>query len=524
MSRAQLEELRAREQRAKLNELRARENAITNSIPASDAPGDVSVQPQKTEIGEPALTVLTAAVAEPVAGLVGMATAPFQGSLQASQNVRDTREALTYRPSSEAGQKSLERLVDFASPAVDALNSAEKFLGDKTLEATESPALAAAATTLPTTMLEIIGFGLGKGAVKGVRGAKQAKEVARISKSIKRSAPTIAQLKAVSRSVYREIDNLDVRVNPDAFDDLVANLQANATKGIDPDVTPKAWKAMKRFEEARGQSLSLTEIDNLREVAKGAAKASEGGDIALGARMVDEIDDFLDNIDGKALKNPSGVDVSARYRVARDLWGRARRSELIGEAFEKARNQASGFENGIRAQFRSILNNKRQSRFFNQNELREMRKVVRGTGKENFFRLLGKFGFNEGSATNMLGGVIGVTGGGLVGGVPGAVAVPVIGQVSRKLAQRMTVGNAEFANTVIRAGKDAQKIVRAYMKHTPKGKRSAAELSELLMSPDIDLSVLPNAEVVDMAKSIALERRAAIAGTVVPFAKEAVNE
>ena len=104
--------------------------------------------------------------------------------------------------------------------------------------------------------------------------------------------------------------------------------------------------------------------------------------------------------------------------------------------------------------------------------------------------MIGRLGFSEGHATGLLGGSIGVLGGSLVGGTVGAVAVPVIGQVSRKLAQRLTRGKAEFADVVVRAGNNAQEIASAYLENTPRAQRSSAELSQLLSRPDIALDNL----------------------------------
>ena len=119
-----------------------------------------------------------------------------------------------------------------------------------------------------------------------------------------------------------------------------------------------------------------------------------------------------------------------------------------------------------------------------------MREVVRGTTGANIAKAIGRFGFSEGHATNIIGGSLGIAGGAALGGAPGAVAVPIIGQVSRKLAQKLTRGKAEFANIVVRAGDNANDIAAAYLSKVPKKARTSAELSELLLRPDIALEKL----------------------------------
>ena len=119
-----------------------------------------------------------------------------------------------------------------------------------------------------------------------------------------------------------------------------------------------------------------------------------------------------------------------------------------------------------------------------------MQQVVRGGTAENLAKMIGRFGFSEGQASNMLMGSLGVAGGAAVGGPAGAVALPLIGQLSRGLAQKLTRKGAEAANQIVRAGNNAENITRAYLKAIPKGEQNAAELSELLLRPEISLKAL----------------------------------
>jgi len=111
-----------------------------------------------------------------------------------------------------------------------------------------------------------------------------------------------------------------------------------------------------------------------------------------------------------------------------------------------------------------------------------MEQVVRGGGLENTAKAIGKFGFSEGQATSMLMGSLGVAGGAAIGGSAGAVAVPLIGQVSKNLAQKLTRNNAELVSQIVRQGKDADGIAKAYFAKVKPENRSASELAELLIS------------------------------------------
>lgn len=302
---------------------------------------------------------------------------------------------------------------------------------------------------------------------------------------LKKSAPSIDSLKQAARTIYNDIDNTGAVVNSRSVDRLSAQLRNTAKReGFNRRIHPKVSAALDEFDLAKGLDQPVTELDTLRKVAQSAASSMEPSEKRLGTILINRIDDFMDDLAPKDFKRGGG-DIGAKYKDARQLWSRAKKSELIEDAFSKARLQASGFENGIRTQFRSILNNKKKSRGFSPSELDAMRKVVKGGSLENMAKMLGRFGFSEGQASNMLMGSLGVAGGAAVGGPAGAVAVPLVGQMSRGLAQKLTRNNAEAANTISRAGNKGLDIAKAYIKSIPAKERSTAELAELLMRPGV---------------------------------------
>jgi hypothetical protein len=364
---------------------------------------------------------------------------------------------------------------------------------------------------------------LGLASFKGVVKTGKAVAAERVANGIADSAPSIDGLKDLSRSIYKEIDDLNVKVRPESYKRMVQTTRAELKKlGLDKTITPKAERALTRLEESIGQELSVGELDTLRQVAKGAADSIESKESMLGVALINNIDDFMDS---KAmLQAPKGVDVGARYAAARDMWGRAKRSETIQEAFRKANLQATGFENGIRVQFRQILTNKKKLKGFKPQEISAMEKVVKGGKGENLARLLGRFAFTEGGAHNVLTAGAGASAGALVAGPAGAVAVPIIGQVSRSLAARLTAKNAQFADDIIRSGKNAEQITKAYIKNTPRSRQSAAELAELFVTPDIDLAKISGSQLSKDAASIAKRNRELAATTAAGVSASVTKE
>jgi len=105
---------------------------------------------------EPALTLATGALAEPAAGLAGLATLPFAGPEAAAGAVEATRQALTFQPPTEAGQAGLQAVGETLEPLTQAIQAAEETLGDVGFEI-GGPVGGAIGATVPTALLTALG-------------------------------------------------------------------------------------------------------------------------------------------------------------------------------------------------------------------------------------------------------------------------------------------------------------------------------------------------------------------------------
>jgi len=458
-------------------------------------------------------------LAEPAAGIAGLATGVLtQDPAAAAAVVEGVRERIQIQPESQVAQQQLKTIGGAIAPAVEAFGAAEEALGTTALETAQglgaSPevaaAVGAAAKTIPTALLELTGAA----SLKGVTKLKSGRE---LDAAIKASTPSIDQLKDASRAVFKEISDQGSTVKPLALAALTKNIERVAKEaGASRRTNRTIFGVIDDFAEAAesGRQISLDELDDLRTTAQTVAKdinpATKGPAIAI----IDEIDGFLDDVGSDVLVQPKGAkNVGAEYRAARKIWGRARKGELIAEAFENAKDTASGFENGLRIELRKINKNKRKKQFFSVGELAAMKRASQGTTVANNAKLVGRLGFSEGQAVNIVNPLLGSAAGGAVFGIEGGIAVPVIGQVAKALAQRLTAKAARFADQVIRAGSNADEIAKAYLRNTPKGKRSAAELSQLFVRNDVDLSTVKSA-IAKEAADIARQARAAGLGAV----------
>lgn len=268
-------------------------------------------------------------------------------------------------------------------------------------------------------------------------------------------APGAAALKEVARSMFANSKASGLSIKTDY---LASRLQTLAQKAddelIDSELDAPVVRAFNIFADRIGKAfeggkgMSLGELHNLRQIAQDIVIAGKGNRTArFGNQLVDEIDDIVENLDPSHLNLPANQIGSANLGGGQQLldgietWGRARRVDLIEEAIAKAANQASGMENGLRTQFRALLQNAKTRNLFTAEELRAIRAVANGTGLSNLTRLIGSFGFDFGSGRNALGGTIGA----MVGGIPGVI----IGSGARKVSENMATGAAERAAQVV---------------------------------------------------------------------------
>jgi hypothetical protein len=108
---------------------------------------------------EPSLTMVTSALAEPIAGVAGIAGAVLPGQEgQGADWVDMTTSALTYLPQTPQGQAGLQAVGDsILGYAGEAFEDVSERSGDFVYDLTGSPALAAAAYSAPTAALEMFG-------------------------------------------------------------------------------------------------------------------------------------------------------------------------------------------------------------------------------------------------------------------------------------------------------------------------------------------------------------------------------
>jgi len=438
---------------------------------------------------EPIASMGSGMFATPLAGIAGIGARGLEAAGVIPQNsgsntVEAVRNAMTYKPRTEAGQKitdalamPFEKLANVADAAGQAINdlagsrispvAAQYGLDPLRIPEEGNPAAATFVNTaiqsIPAVLLrgrakpaEVSGnvsrpSPMGRGVVadeatQNATSTGRQGGLAPVSK-----APSKADLKKSAEAAYKRADESGVVVTPESFSTLKTRIAADMQKqGIDPALHPDSSAALRRITDKNG-SLTLQELETLRRIANDAEGSIKPADRRLAGRMVDEIDDYIDSLTERDVVAGDAAKGKA-LKEARSLYSRAKKAEELDNLMERAELSApnfsgSGMENAIRTEFRNLAKNERRMRRFTREEQEAIKRVAKGGPVENTLRMLGKL-----APTGVVSSALSSGAGFVTGGPIGAVAFPAAGALGRYMASRMTAGNAARANELVRRG------------------------------------------------------------------------
>jgi sugar/nucleoside kinase (ribokinase family) len=216
---------------------------------------------------------------------------------------------------------------------------------------------------------------------------------------------------------------------------------------------PSTSAALEHIGEHEGP-LTIKQLETYRKVAKAAESASVANpaDMRMAGKMVDWIDDYMDNLGANDIVKGNAKEAVTALGEARDAWSRYRKADTIDSLIDRAQVRSgqfsgSGLENALRTEFRQLALNKKKMGGFTAEEQAAIRKVAMGGPMDNVMRMAGKL-----APTGAVSAAISGAGGFMAGGPIGAMAVPAAGGLSRYLATRGTIGNANAAQLLMRRG------------------------------------------------------------------------
>jgi hypothetical protein len=457
------------------------------SFERSKAVGSAYLKPQATGpvgVGEAFLNLGSSAIAAPLSGLAGMAGSVLPGDEgQGADWTQNVQNALTYQPRTQVGQDAAKVLAypfekiaqgaDYLGDVANAPSNAKPRISataanyglDPMQDTRASQGERAATAALVNTAIQSVPALLlsrgsrpnpvGRGVETGAKpatsrtsaAAQQTPGLARVSEK----PPTIEELSAASTAAYKRAREAGVVVSDESFGTFKQKVSdAMKEEGIDPSLHPDSTAALKRLSETEG-AVSLQQLETLRKIANDAQGSVKPADKRLAGQIVDEIDDFIDNLSEKDV-NAGDPKAAAAFKEARGLYSRKKKAEEIQQLIHRAELStpnfsASGMENALRTEFRVLAKNEKKMRRFNAEERAAIEKVAKGGSTENALRMLGKF-----APTGPVSGVLSGGAGFMAGGPVGAVALPTAGLLGRYAATQMTLRNAQAAQELMRRG------------------------------------------------------------------------
>lgn len=208
-------------------------------------------------------------------------------------------------------------------------------------------------------------------------------------------APSLDELKSAKNAAYDAVDQSGVRYKPEAFDEMVDGIAVTAKEArINPMIHPKAAAMLDTMQGLKGQSPSLTELDQLRQVIRrDVASASDDAEKFFGTQMIRQLDDFIDAADATKVASGSAEDAAGMITNARDLNTRVRKIGSVNDAVESARLRAGStgsggnVDNATRQNLRRVLEDTRN---LTPDERAALETIVMGSPGQNFLRQVGK--------------------------------------------------------------------------------------------------------------------------------------
>lgn len=301
-------------------------------------------------------------------------------------------------------------------------------------------------------------------AVQGVKNALGARAARKAADEAISNAPSAAELRAASSGLYESVGKRGVTIKESAFTPLVDDIAVTTREmGIDPDLTPRSVAALRRLTDAAGEDITWKDLETLRRVTSIASTAVDPNDRRVAGAIVQKVDDFVLNLVDGDLTSGTAAGLSDDLKEARTLWQRMRGNERVTGAMEAAKDAASGYENGLRIEFRKLIKDRKFYSSLAKPEQDAIRQVVRGTTAGNILKRVSRLSFGSGAQTNFLGASVGSGAAASIGGAlagpagaaVGAAATPLVGHMAGRAAERSTEAAALRAGGLIAAGRDA---------------------------------------------------------------------
>jgi hypothetical protein len=257
-------------------------------------------------------------------------------------------------------------------------------------------------------------------------------------------APTVQELKGQAGQQYKFAEDVGAVFKKNSYNQFANKIESTLAKeGLDKTLQPRVFAALERIKDTKGGNVSLENMEILRRISQAAGSSADASERRLASILVDNLDDFVETAQPSQLAKGSSEAVKA-LTDARDLWKRAKKTEIIDDLVSSADLRAeanfsqSGMENALRRKLVNLADNPKALRAFTKEEQNAIKVAAKGGPTQNLLRFVGKL-----APTGIVSGGGSVGLGYLAGGPIGAVGLPLAGGIARQGATQLGLRNIE---------------------------------------------------------------------------------
>lgn len=402
-------------------DIRAAETWLLDKLPGGKMAAQFRSEEERWVKSHGLPNVLTPPTSEQINKSVQKVIGPYYSPQTTPAKYAET--LASFVPGGVMGKGSMVKraITDVAAPAIASETAGELAQGTPF----EAPARAIGA---------VIGGGMG---AKAVRGKETAEAI--------KAAPSLEDLKIAKNKFYDDIKTSGITIRPHIFDKF-----ANAVKGAlsDADYYANAHGDVKaivnEIDDIKNNPVSLNRLDKLR--SRAASITADPTQKNLGRVVVEKIDDLMSSLPKNDI-----------VEQARSFNRRASVSQKIQTAIENAKREGgvTNLDERLRAEFKKLANNKRDSKYFTPEELDAVKTVAYGEPGQNINYAIGKLAPSK----SLLGGGIGAAElMAILSGHPQA-AIAALAPAPSKIASALkSSSNAKIAEAMARGAKIPAKL------------------------------------------------------------------
>lgn len=232
-----------------------------------------------------------------------------------------------------------------------------------------------------------------------------------------------SQVKGAADEAFTVARESPLTVNGNELRRVIDNAVTEAQKeGFRPDLQPSVFRAINLIQEEAGESpeITLKSIDEWRRVLQQAGKSNPTANA-----LFNNVRSDIDALVTKEIPDDP-------FKVARQQWATGSKLEAIENAAERARISGGSLQNELK----SLLKNKKQMRFFTEEERAKIEAATEGGVPAKAVALIGEMFPRWASVISGGAGIY-------TGNIPEAAAALVLPEISRALASRATERRVE---------------------------------------------------------------------------------